>query len=310
MGSDAKKNYDAEGRIDALLFDPEVLVIVEEDPTHPLYDERALDIVPDEATVVSMMEQGNLEAVQVRRNGRRKGKDTPYIVEVVNGRNRTRAAREANKRFKKMGSDKRVFIKALIVQGTDIELLKHMIAANELRRNDGPMIKARKLQRLLTMGCPHEDAHKVFGVSPSTIRNWLKLLDCADVVQKAIDAGKVPASIAQELCELPREEQKAKLEEMIANGQTHGAQGREAVDRAKRGESTPDGEPVVRMRSRKFLESFSKELRKNSQSEYAALVDFILGKETALNRQAELREIAAAAGWVKRDAKEKETAAT
>lgn len=298
MGSESKGNYGAEGRSDLLKFDPEVLIIVEDEKDSPLYDERAF-APPPEWMIVSMMEEGNIEPIQARRNGQHK--DGTFRVEVVNGRNRTRAAREANKRLKAMGSDKRVLIRAELGRGTDIEHLKRLIAANEGRIEDTPMNRARKLKRLLDLGCPLKECEHVFMKKESTLRNWVKLLECADVVQRAVDRGEASASVVQELHTLSHAEQKVALEAMLANGTAKGSAGREAVERAKQGQPVGDGEDRVRMRSRGFLEKYSAELRKAGETSSAALVDFILGKETALLRQAELRTAAEAAGWKRKE---------
>ena len=103
MGSDSKKLYGAEGRGELLLFDPNTLTIVS-DKKHPLYDERATMPV-DERLVESIMKSGVLEPVIVRRNGEdEKGRP---IVEVVDGRQRVRAAIIANHRIGEQGGERR-----------------------------------------------------------------------------------------------------------------------------------------------------------------------------------------------------------
>src|ERR1700743_1127639 len=90
MAKSSKDTYGATGSTNLLLFDPKDLTIVT-DERSPLYDER-VDLPVDEALVDSIVDQGVLEAILVRKNPET-GK-----TEVVNGRQRGRATVEANKR--------------------------------------------------------------------------------------------------------------------------------------------------------------------------------------------------------------------
>lgn len=230
-------------RLNTFAMDPEDLVIIgidtDDGSEHPLYDDR-IKLPLDEALVLNIMAHGVLETVSVRKNG-----DAP---EVVYGRQRVRAAREANKRLKKQGS-KPIKIPVSVRRGKDTQMFGVMVSENEHRRDDGPLEKAEKLRRYLDMGGTEEEAAIDFGVTPTSIRNWLKLLDLEASVRKAVEKGIISASAAGKLAPLSREEQKAALAEVIeksgGKATTKAAGG--AVKKAKGEEAhTAPGKRLIR----------------------------------------------------------------
>lgn len=202
MGSEAKKTHGALSRTDLFFFDPNDLVLVE-DPKHPLYDER-IKLPIDEAIVLSIMKFGVLEPVTVRKNGVDK-KGNPQI-EVIDGRQRTRCAREANRRLAEAGGELHR-VPAVIKRVDDATLFGIMVATNEGRTQDSPLVKARKMSRFIAMGRSEEDVSITFCCSKATVKNHLALLDLDETVQQAIEAGRVGVTIAKKLAILPREEQ-------------------------------------------------------------------------------------------------------
>src|SRR5512143_1919662 len=103
MPKSSRDSLNAKGKRDAYMFDPEDLVLVTDEKS-PLYDER-VHLPVNEALVMNMLfapdgvPQGVLEPITAVRNPET-GK-----VEVVVGRQRVKAAREANKRLKKRGEE-------------------------------------------------------------------------------------------------------------------------------------------------------------------------------------------------------------
>jgi ParB family chromosome partitioning protein len=199
-------------RLNAFLMDPDALMIVgldtDDGVEHTLYDERTLDPI-DESLVKNMMVYGNIEPVIVRKDGVR--------VEVVDGRQRVRAAREANKRLLREGATP-INVKVMLEKGGDERMIAVMISANEQRRDDGPMVKAKKLERFLGLGHTKDEASVVFGVTTKAIEHWEKLMDLDKTVQEAVNSGKLSAFAAAELADLPKKEQKDKLAEILASG--------------------------------------------------------------------------------------------
>jgi len=191
-------------------FDEVVLIgrDTEDGPEHPLYDERATKD-PDEALVLNIMHfRGIIQPIVVRKNGER--------VECVAGRRRVVAGREANRRLVERGEHGIVAI-CTVSRANDSELAGMMIAENENRRDDDPLSKARKLERFLRGGT-EDEAALVFGVTKTTISNWMQLLDTSESVQAAVADKKISASAAQKLAKLPRDEQDEKLARLTGDG--------------------------------------------------------------------------------------------
>src|SRR5437868_5424903 len=110
MGKSSKNTHGATGSTNLLLFEPEKIVIVQ-DESHPLYDER-IHMPIDEALVLNIMHHGVLEPVIVRRN------PETSETEIVDGRQRVRATREANERLRAQGRPTHL-VPAVVRKGSD-----------------------------------------------------------------------------------------------------------------------------------------------------------------------------------------------
>jgi ParB family chromosome partitioning protein len=217
----------AAGKKDLLLFDPEALTIVDVDEKNPLFDERA-KLEVDERLVLNIMHHGVLEPVLVRKNTAN-GK-----VEVVAGRQRVRACREANKRLVKQGAEPHR-IPAVVKRAEDGAVMGMMISENEIRRDDSPLGRAKKLTRFLELGRTEEEAAVVFGVSAATVKNLLGVLDAIKPVQAAVERGEIRLSDAYKLARLETDEQRSKLEELKAEAPIKkGSKRRKGADRARK----------------------------------------------------------------------------
>jgi ParB family chromosome partitioning protein len=263
-----KNTYGSKARGDVLFFDPEDLVIVT-DKANALYDER-VEFEVDEKTVRNIMVNGVLQPVLGRRNGEK--------VEIVAGRQRVLAAREANKRLLKEGAEP-VTVPVLWKRGDDATMLGIMISENEIRRDDTPMTKARKLQRLIDLGKSKKECAVLFGVSTVTVTNKLALLECAPQVQKAVESNVVSAEVAQTLSKLSHKEQVAKLDELIAAGTTKGLKGVRAAQQAV-------GKVVgLRVRSRKEMTAMLETMRETGENpDPKKLLRWCLGEDTLPKR--------------------------
>lgn len=216
--------HGAEGKKDVLLFDPENLVVIE-DKKHPLYDER-VTLPLDERLVLNIMHHGVLEPILVRKNAE------SGETEVVAGRQRVRACREANKRLKKQGAEVHR-IPAMVKRADSHALMGMMISENEIRQDDGPLGKAKKMQRFLDLGRSEEEAATVFGVSVHTVKNMLRVLDAPKSLQTAVENGTITATDAYKLSKLDPTDQKEKLTE-LAKAPTNGVKRtREAGKKAR-----------------------------------------------------------------------------
>lgn len=235
-------------RINGFLVEPENLKIVTE-PSHFLYDER-VKLPLDENLVLNIMAHGVKQAVLAKKDG--------DSVLVVDGRQRVRAAIEANKRLKKEGKEP-VRVKVLMEKGDEADLFGTLILANELRHDDTPMIKAKKAARLISMGRSEEEAAITYGVSTATIKNWLKLLDASAKVRKAVDDGKITATAAVKLSALSAEEQDEALDEIVSGGGTTVREAEHKV-KAKKGKTKGDGRPSIK-KVQKLKELMEEELK-------------------------------------------------
>jgi ParB family chromosome partitioning protein len=107
--------------------------------TDPLYDERvAIDL--DENFVRNIMVYGINSPVLCR--------DEAGRTVVVDGRQRVRAAREANRRFNQAG-EVQLKVPVIVVNGSDRRVQGIMISANEQRQDDTVLVKAKKAVRML-----------------------------------------------------------------------------------------------------------------------------------------------------------------
>lgn len=210
-----KKSRDSlgnKGKIDISMFDPDDVVLVDEKGS-AIYDERVENDYK-ESLVLNMMyapdgiPQGVLEPLTGRRNAET-GK-----IEIVFGRQRTKAAREANRRLKKQGLEP-IRLPVWIKRANDQKSMAMMISENEHRTDDTPMNRAKKAQRYIDMGRDEKEIAVLFGVSESTVKNMLKLLDAPAVVRNAVDAGKITTSDAYKLAREEPEEAKKKVEKLL-----------------------------------------------------------------------------------------------
>jgi ParB family chromosome partitioning protein len=204
------------GRGDRYFFTPEDLIIIgldtKDSEEHALYDER-IKLPVHEGMVASIKVYGVIEDVVVRKNG--------PACEVVDGRQRVRAARQANLELKRDGKAE-VRIPVTTRKGDDGEMLGVSVATNEQRTADSPIVRAKKAQKMLDQGREKPYVAMSFGVSQVVLNGLLALLELDRSVQKAVEAGELSVSAAAKLVRLKREDQRAKLAEVREKAKTTG----------------------------------------------------------------------------------------
>jgi ParB family chromosome partitioning protein len=250
-------------RKDMYFIAPERLTIVVDEQAS-LFDERAHK-PPAEKMIKSVFVNGVIQPVQVRKNG--------PAIEVIDGRKRTMAAIEANRRLVASGAEP-IKIPIVFKRGEPVELAEMIVYLNEIREDDGLLVKARKAQRLLNRGRSEEQVATAFGLeSTATIANWLKLLECTPKVQALVDAGKVRLTDAKKISALPEAEQVAEAERIMAEAPTQ--RERKAKGEVKKRVANPQS------RLKKFLRAFASDEAKGtipgSKAWKASLLDWILG---------------------------------
>jgi ParB-like chromosome segregation protein Spo0J len=153
--------------------------------------------------------------IVVNRDGEDK-KGRP-IARVVDGRQRVRAAVEANKRLKKAGKPP-LLVPAVFQQVDEHALYVQSIVTNEYRTADNPVVRAEKMQRMVAQGASVADIGRAFRRSAKSVREHLALTDCSHDVKEAVRAGKIKPPVARKLALLPKAEQAAALAEMQTLG--------------------------------------------------------------------------------------------
>ena len=198
---------------------------------------------------------------------------------ALDGRTTTRAAREAREiqAKRKVPVDERVSVRVNILRGDEEELYRVNLDSHKHR----PLTRTQHAKGILTYYQKvSEDAQKTanfFKVSVPTIKTMLAHLDLSVKVQRAIDQKDVPATITNQLAKLPRAEQDAALEEMMAAGATRGAAAANAAGKVAKREKV-DKADKTRARSKVFLAKWRDELKKEDDfSTIAQVIHFILG---------------------------------
>jgi ParB family chromosome partitioning protein len=257
-------------RLNAFGVLPENLTIVgldtQDGKEHMLYDGR-VNLPLDEGLVKNIMVFGVLQAILVRKNG--------PLIEVVDGRQRVRATREANRRLVEQGAEPHA-VPCFVKRGED---LMGVMISTFVRIDDGPLAKAQKCQRYMDTGKGEADAAIVYGVSTQTVRGWLGLLDLAPEVQRAVQHGKVAATAALELRDLVHKDQIEKLAELLGGVKKSGA----AVELKRQRQARQKGDDAVvrsKVVSRDTLRKLAVDDRfiAKAESETQALLLWILGE--------------------------------
>lgn len=201
MGSSQFQGLDV-GRKDCWMIFPEDLTLVT-DKSSPFYDPR-VELPVSEELVENILMNGVIQPITVKKDGSE--------IVVIYGRQRVKAAIEANKRRR---NDK-IRVPCITQRGEDIDLFGGMISENELRQDDDPMRKAEKCAKYINAGKTEAEAAVMFGVKQSTVKQWMKMLDLSAPVRNAVKSGKIAPSAAAKLSSLSTEDQKKALDEATA----------------------------------------------------------------------------------------------
>jgi len=267
-------------RTNVFHIDPDELVIVggdgpndvdkndEDGELHHLYDER-VDIPLNPAFVANIMSLGVKKNVIVSKIGER-----GYVVD---GRQRVRAARAANRKLIEMGEPP-LRVPIVAQKGEESLLMAIGVATNEFNHEDSPLTKARKAQRLRDRGLSDEEIATTFGVTTKAVSNWEKMLGLSAPVKKAIQTGKVSASAAAQLHDLPADAQKDQLDKLIEQSKANGGKA-PTIKQAKAASKQAKGQSANTSPSRKVLRFI---VEKHEEHAAALSEDFIAGVAFAI----------------------------
>ena len=219
-------------RLNAFAMDPDDLVIIgldtDDSEEHHLYDKR-IHLKVDEGMVRNVMVYGVVQAVTVTKIG-----DTPCVVA---GRQRVRAARVANERLLAEGKES-IRVPVMLKKGEEHRLYGFSISENENRQDDNIIQKAENVARFLDMGRGEDEAAITFGVTKTTIKNWLAVLETIPAVRRAVEQGLLSATAAAKLAGLSPEDQLKALEELLASGKATVARTKNVVSNANGGDKS------------------------------------------------------------------------
>lgn len=225
------RKIEGASRSDLFRFPATMLVVIGVDTKHrsaeehPLYDGTRMDRLKREGFkpgfVESIAEMDVIEPVEIRE-------EVGVGWVVVDGRTRVLGAREADKLRAKAGGEP-CEVPCVISKLDDVTAALRMVVHNEQRREDDDVSRARKAQWLLNNGKTTKQVALTFGVSPASVATWVRMLTAHAKVLAAVQAGTISASLAAEIATLARDAQVAKLEELVAAGETSVRAGRDNI---------------------------------------------------------------------------------
>ena len=223
--SSRTEEFGAVSRGQTFTYEPEKLVLIT-NKSHPLYDER-VGLPVSEALVLSIMAYGVIKPIVCRKNGTLP--DGSAIIEVVDGRQRTKATVEANKRLVAAGQ-RPILISAVMRRAGEQDAIGCMITANEVNVIDDIVTKALKLVRFLEVyKGSREEAQILFGLKPKGIDELRAIASLSPKAQEQLRSREISYSCALELAKLPSSEQASMLQISADEPKEHGI-----TDKSKR----------------------------------------------------------------------------
>ena len=228
----SKDALGAKGKKDQFQFDPNDLVLVV-DPKHPLYDKR-VHLPVKESLVRNIMAFGVIEPIVVRKN------PETGEVEVVAGRQRVMACREANRRLIAQGLEPH-WIPAIVRRGECTSLMGVMASENEHREDDSPVGRAEKMQRMLDMGRSEEEVAVTFGLkTAATVKQSVLLLEAPRVVRDAVESEAITPTEGSKLAKMEPEAATKALERLLKEAPRQSGKKRRANAKRAREMIAPD----------------------------------------------------------------------
>jgi ParB family transcriptional regulator, chromosome partitioning protein len=238
-GKDTRKVHGSEKKTDLHLFDPAKLTLVE-DTNADLYDKRVHE-APKEKFILNIMALGVHTPIKVWKN------PETGETEVVFGRKRTLALREANRRLCARGDEPKL-IPATILHSKPAGAIGMMISENEHREEDTTSNRAEKAARMVDRGASLEDVGNAFGLEVLQVKNLLAFNGAPAYVRKAVEDEKVTLGNgikAAKLAEKDGPEAGRKLiEKLIAEAPR--TPGKKRSPNSRKAREIVEGAPVMR----------------------------------------------------------------
>ena len=181
---------------------------------HPLWDPRiGYDI--DEMLVRNIMVHGVLETVTARKaSGTPKGE--PDVFEVIDGRQRVRAARVANERLAAEGKDL-ITVPTMVIRTNKSTILTALLVTMNSCRRDADFVEnASYVARLKEQGLSFSEIAVHFGRTDMCIRQWNQINSLDDKVIEAVRKGQIGITAARKWYKLEPAAQIEALNEALA----------------------------------------------------------------------------------------------
>ena len=273
---------------------PDELYIIgldtDDGPEHALWDER-INYPLDERKILNVMSLGVKVPVICKR-----ASDGDLVV--LDGRQRVRWSREANKRLVKQGEPP-LRVKVIIERVTDEKGEAISVATNAAREEDSLLVKARKLARLVERGYSVAEAADFSCVTPQTARNWLKLAEMPNYLSGAVDKGEVTMTDAIKLAKAE------KPKEALAEHKKKKAS--KKTSRKNKG----TGKPAKRDRKplKKWQEAMALDDKSTLSEPCQLLLEWLLGKATTEECEKKIKGFKSTLARAKRTVKKEESAA-
>lgn len=223
------ESMNAAARGDLFHYDPDKLTIID-DPAHPLFDERH-DLPIDPEMVQNIKGIGVLEPIIVKKGPVVDG--VPQVL-VIDGRQRVKHAREANRQLLAEGADedRLVLVPAIYRRGGEEDSQAVMAAANSYRLVESPTVLGRKLARLANAGRSEAWLCNHFKLTKADLERYIRLVELAPAVQSAVDRGEISIKAIDSLERLPQTKQAEAVEKLVTEGKSGPREAKEAVDAA------------------------------------------------------------------------------
>lgn len=207
-------------RFSGFHLDPHECVLIgldEGDKSHPLYDPR-VNLPINEALVKSILADGVLQPIRVKS-------DEDGRPVVVMGRQRVKAAREANKRLEAEGLPPRIKVPALpVAKGTDeMELQGYGLAENAIRKDDNALVLADKIHDFLKFNGDTSEAREYLstciGHGVKRIDELLTLRELDKETKDQIKKGNLGVEAALFLAKVPKDQRQQTLKLAAEKGE-------------------------------------------------------------------------------------------
>jgi len=267
-GKDSRKVHGSEKKTDLHLFDPDKLTLVT-DTTSDLYDRRVHD-EPKEKFILNVMHHGVHTPIKVWKN------PESGNTEVVYGRKRTKALREANRRLRARGEDPKL-IPATILHSKPVTAIGVMVSENEHREEDTPSNRAEKAARMVDRGASLEDVGNVFGLEVGQVKNLLAFNSAPAYVRKAVEDGKVTMSNGIKAAKLADREGPDAGRKLIEKLVEHAPRtpGKKRSANSRKAREIVDGGPIMKSK-KEILEMCLRVGKHNEADERAAFLSAAL----------------------------------